>query len=354
MAALPEIRNKLLQSRQNDDPSRQQIEVTKTGTGLNRSEVPRASALHVNAGLRQQIAKDFVLDADVVFKRFNHLGLGQIDANHFSSVSAGPAIRECLPEERNDPQIDCTNGPITFVAPVGRADYSGLLVRADKKFFNGSQLLASWAYSRIAGTNGGASNGFNRLRWHENRGPFDTDFTHILNLSGMTRLPARFIVGFNFSYSSAPPFSAYVGGMDFNEDGRRTDDLLPGSTVNAFNRGKGPKDLEQLVSQFNSTKAGQLDAANTAIPMLTLPAQYSFGDNFQALDLRLSRSFSPKDGMTLKLMVDVFNVYNAANLSGHSGDLTNKATFGQPTNRYSQVFGSGGPRAFQLGAKMSF
>src|SRR5262249_26860799 len=50
MAALPEIRNKLLQSRQNDAPSRQQIEVTKTGTGLNRSEVPRASALHVNAG----------------------------------------------------------------------------------------------------------------------------------------------------------------------------------------------------------------------------------------------------------------------------------------------------------------
>src|SRR5262249_22553416 len=151
----------------------------------------------------------------------------------------------------------------------------------------------------------------------------------------------------------APPFSAYVGGMDFNEDGRRTDDLLPGSTVNAFNRGKGPKDLEQLVSQFNS-KAGQLDTANTAIPMLTLPAQYRLGDNFQALDLRLSRSFSPKDGMTLRLMVDVFNVYNAANLSGHSGDLTNTATFGQPTNRYSQVFGSGGPRAFQLGAKLGF
>ena len=354
MSALGEIRDGLLQSSQNTNRSFQQIEVTKTGVGLNRSEVPRTSALHVNAGIRRQLAKDFVVNADVVFKRFNHLGLGQIDANHYDSKAAGSAIPKCVSlEERNDPQALCSAGQITFLTPAGRADYRGLLVGVNKGFFNGSQLLASWAYSRITGTLGRDSNGFNLLRWHENRGPFDTDFTHILNLSGMTRLPSRFTVGFNFSYSSAPPFSAYVGGIDFNGDGT-PDDLLPGSTVNAFNRGKGPKDLEQLVSQFNSTKAGQLDAANTAIPMLTLPAQYSFGDNFQALDLRLSRSFSPKDGMTLKLMVDVFNVYNAANLSGHSGDLTNKATFGQPTNRYSQVFGSGGPRAFQLGAKLSF
>ncbi|MCM3904638.1 MAG: hypothetical protein ND866_23320 [Pyrinomonadaceae bacterium] len=55
----------------------------------------------------------------------------------------------------------------------------------------------------------------------------------------------------------------------------------------------------------------------------------------------------------LALIGEVFNLYNAANLSGHSGNLTSVA-FGQPTARFTQVFGSGGPRAFQLGARLSF
>jgi hypothetical protein len=353
ITALPGIRDSLLQSSQNADRSFRQIEVTKTGSGLNASEVPTASALHVNAGIQREIAKNFVVNADVVFKRFNHFPFGPIDANHFSSIG-GPAIPACLAAERNDPQALCSNGPITVVAPVGRADYKGLLVRVNKEFSDGYQLLASWAYSRITGANAPGTNGFNLLQWHENYGPLDRDFTHILNLSGVARLPSRFSVGFNFSYSSAPPFSAYVGGIDFNGDGT-TGDLLPGSTINAFNRGKGAKDLEQLVNQFNSTFAGQTDAVGATIPAITLPAQYRFGDNFHALDLRLSRFFVGKDGrMTLKLMVDVFNVYNAANLSGHSGDLTNTATFGQATARSNQIFGSGGPRAFQVGTKLSF
>jgi hypothetical protein len=51
---------------------------------------------------------------------------------------------------------------------------------------------------------------------------------------------------------------------------------------------------------------------------------------------------------------EVFNLFNIANLSGHSGNLVNSATFGQPTRRFDQVFGSGGPRAFQLAARVSF
>jgi hypothetical protein len=55
----------------------------------------------------------------------------------------------------------------------------------------------------------------------------------------------------------------------------------------------------------------------------------------------------------VSLIGEVFNAYNAANLSGHSGNLTSVA-FGQPAARFTQVFGSGGPRAFQLGARVSF
>jgi hypothetical protein len=140
--------------------------------------------------------------------------------------------------------------------------------------------------------------------------------------------------------------------MDFNGDGTQGD-LLPGTIVDAFNRGTGRADLERLVGQFNSTYAGTKDAASHSIPRLVLPAHYSFGGNFHSLDLRLSRSFMFRERWRASLIGEVFNAYNKANLTGYSGDLTS-AAFGQPTSRATQVFGSGGPRAFQLAARVAF
>jgi hypothetical protein len=173
-----------------------------------------------------------------------------------------------------------------------------------------------------------------------------------VNVAGIVQLSLSFRLGLNFSYASAPPFSAYVGGSDFNGDGT-TNELLPGTTVNAFNRGMGRADLERFVAQFNQTYAGRLDGKGTIIPTLLLPEQYWFGDNYHSLDLRLSRELVIQERWRLALMGEVFNLYNAANLSGYSGNLTS-AGFGQPTSRVTQVFGSGGPRAFQLGARISF
>ena len=136
--------------------------------------------------------------------------------------------------------------------------------------------------------------------------PDRLDITQIANLAGVLRLPWRFELGLNFSYSSAPPLSAYLGagttGIDFNGDGT-TGDLLPGTTVNAFNRGMGRADLERLVAQFNPAYAGTKDAQGRSIPRLTLPARYALGDNFHALDLRLRRSFVFRERWRLSLIV---------------------------------------------------
>ncbi len=78
-------------------------------------------------------------------------------------------------------------------------------------------------------------------------------------MAGTLRLPSQFELGVNFSFSSASPFSAFVGGSDFNGDGTM-DDLLPGTTVNAFNQGMGRADLERLVTEFNQIYAGTRDA----------------------------------------------------------------------------------------------
>ena len=66
-----------------------------------------------------------------------------------------------------------------------------------------------------------------------------------------------------------------------------------------------------------------------------------------------NRSFVFGERWRATLIGEVFNLFNFANLSGYSGNLLG-AGFGQPTSRITQVFGSGGPRAFQLGGRFEF
>jgi hypothetical protein len=195
-------------------------------------------------------------------------------------------------------------------------------------------------------------NGFNNDYPLSNYGPLNTDFRHILALSGLGQLPAQLQLGFFLTYVSRPPFSVVLGNLDLNGDGTKGD-LLPGTKVNQFNRGLGKQDLKRLIDVFNKTYAGKKDANGTLIPLIALPTQYEFGDPLLTQDLRLSRSFHLSDRIQLTLIGEVFNLFNIANLSGRGNNLS-VAGFGQPRNRVSQVFGSGGPRAFQFGVRVSF
>jgi len=352
LTILPAIRSGLAANLANADPSVQSIQLTKqvSGTGVFPADYKTSSALHTSVGVQREIARDLVVSADLVYRHFVHLTLGgAVDLNHFNSIQ-GPVIPKCTGAQRNDPQAICSLGVIDVQEWQGRATYKGLLLRAQKHFSRGFQVLGSYAYSSNTGTNNG--NGFNLYNWLQNTGPLPNDYTNLLNLAAVTQLPRRFELGINFSYSSAPPFTAYVGGIDFNGDGTQGD-LLPGTTVDAFNRGMGRSDLERLVAQFNSAYAGRKDGAGRPIPHLTLPANYGFGNAFNSLDLRLTRSFVFQERWHLSLIGEVFNLYNKANLTGYSGDLTS-AGFGQPTSRATQVFGSGGPRAFQLAMRVGF
>ena len=350
MAILSSVRDGLQQTlTYTGDPSVRAIQITKQAANqIYPVNSPGASSQQADIGVQRQVTRDFVVSADLAYRHFVHLGW-PLDLNHYNSV-AERVIPKCITAQQTDPQARCSTGPIEIWEAAGRATYKGLLLRADKRFSHRLQFLASYAYSSNTGNNN--SSGFNLDNWLQNSGPLPSDFTHILNVAGVARLAWRFELGLNFSYSSAPPFSAYVSGIDFNGDGTQND-LLPGTTVNGFNRGMGRTELTKLVAQFNATYAGRLDAEGRSIPRLTLPAQYSFGDNLQSLDLRLSRSFAIRERWRVLLIGEVYNLYNAANLTGFSGDLIS-AAFGQPTGRATQVFGSGGPRAFQLAMRTSF
>ena len=351
MSILPSIRTTLVQGQSSAAAGVQEIQVSKqaAGQGLFPADYKGpGSALEASGGVQREIVRNFVVSADFAYRHFLHLdvgGVGQagIDLNHYNGAK-GPVISGCLGAQRTDVQAICSLGAINVHVTPARATYRGLLLRAEKRLSRGFQLLGSYAYSSTAGTNGG--NGFNLENWLQNTGPLATDIRQIVNVSAVAQLPARLQLSLAFSYSSARPFSAYLGLVDFNGDGTQGD-LLPGTTVNAFGRGSGRTELERLVSDFNSGFGGRLAP-------IALPAIYAFGDDLQSLDLRLSRSFVFRERSRVSLIGEVFNLYNQSNLTGYSGDLTNKATFGQPTGRATQVFGSGGPRAFQLAVRWSF
>lgn len=96
-----------------------------------------------------------------------HLTLGPVDVNHFNSIH-GPVIDECTATQENDPRAICSRGPINVQQWQGRATYKGLLLRADKRFSHGFQILGSYAWSSNTGTNNANGNGFNLDNWLQN------------------------------------------------------------------------------------------------------------------------------------------------------------------------------------------
>jgi hypothetical protein len=98
-----------------------------------------------------------------------------------------------------------------------------------------------------------------------------------------------------------------------------------------------------------------------------------FNDTFNALDLRVSRTF-PVGRLRIEGLVEMFNVFNVTNVLGastvnYSGfanalvrdsndpadpGFMRSSSFGTPVRTAGGVFGSGGPFALQLGARVRF
>jgi hypothetical protein len=365
LAILPAIRADLAESvnPDNRDFSVRNLDRTKEGMNLYDPDYATPYAVHVSIGAQREIAGGLVVSADFVWKQFVHTYINGIDYNRWNSAE-GPVIPACTPDQRSNLQATCSNGSLYFDTTIGRARYKGLLVRAEKRLSGRAQFLVSYALGSFVGSNGtgtgtteasgGRVFGFNNDDWFENYGPLPTDQRHVLNVSGFVELPWRFQLAVVLSAYGRPPFSAYVAGVDFNGDGTR-DDLLPGTRVNQFGPELDKSDLARLVDAYNEQFAGRRTPGGQVAPRLTLPAEYAFNDTFFTQDVRVTRDVTLGiKHARLLLMVDVFNLLNTANLVQYSGNLSNPAIFGQPGARFTQIFGSGGPRAIQFGARLTF
>jgi hypothetical protein len=380
------------------NPALTGVEVLKQGDRIFDSTHTTPYAIHINAGIQQRLTANLVLSADVVSRRFLHVGgfngVFQLDRNRYNrpkvlgvnsntgevSFVRDPVIPLCTAAQAAalSPQDQCSTGPINVYSSGASYAYKGLHVKLEGRLFSRLNLTAGYA---LAG-----HTGFVEFSEYDNFGSaygnMPDQRRHRFTVSGTYDVPqfrgssalARTLlkdwsVSFISQTDSAPSLDTILAGLDLDGDGiNRT--LLPGTTRhNTFGRELSESDLRRLVNQYNdgieartrrvANSGGTVTVIrprtpfNQVISPLTLPERFSNGDSFLTQDIRLARSMNIGEAVRLSLMAEVFNTFNIANLSGYSNVL-NQANYGQPSVRAAQVFGSGGPRALQFAARLMF
>lgn len=367
--------------------------------------------IHFNAGFQRQIMHNLSVSADFVMRRgvkfgayegymddimrWNRFGGYTLTSTGVNVPTRNPVLPVCTSAQAVDPKALCSTNVVYYGSPSILSRYSALQIKVDRRFSNGFLLTGAYAlqrYTTYVPANGGTPNSFTDSS--QNFGLSGASPKHQFTFSGIWDLPGvksgnRFVkaalndwqLSTIWQMRSTDINTVQLGTFDPEGDGTFIF-LLPGSTLNSFGRGMGVDDIRSLVDRYNSTvpapKDAQLaqigrdkrDVVGAAYPYIVLPDKFQPGDSFLAHDLRVTRTVSITEKVKLNLIAEGFNVLNIANLGGYSGSLTSAAyirptataagrpnpnnVFGQPTSRVSPIFGTGGPRAFQFAARLSF
>jgi len=395
---LPGIRGSLASKLGNgSDPSTSAIEVIKQGGNIAAPGSTMTYSIHFTGGIQRRFSHNLVASADYVMRRYVKLGPLQnvfvLDVNRFNrplvtgvdettgavSFVRNPVIPLCTPAQAAalDSKDYCSTGPINISSSGANRRYQALQVKLDKRFAAGSQVSVSYSLSRNTGFVEFTDYSDHRDAY----GNLADSNRHSVTFSAVWNLPAYngssnvwrglinswTVAGFS-QIRSAPPLNTILTGLDLDGDGiSRT--LLPGTSHNSLGYGLSNEGLRGLVAAYNDdveartkrvTNADGIVSVirprtpfNQIINPITLPAVFSNGDSFVSQDLRLTRKIALNESLTLSLIAEAFNVFNIANLTGYSNVL-NQPNYGQPSARVGQAFGTGGPRAFQLGARLEF
>jgi hypothetical protein len=326
------------------------IDVAKQGVEIYPTHFPLARTYQTSLGIQQDLGHGMVLTADWARRQAENYSLGEQDYNLFNNYVNGvqsPVIPVCSSSQLFVPGQECSAGAITFWTDQGRSIYEGMLVKLQKRLSNHFQFTASYALQRET-----ADNVWNELNYFQG-------YSQILphnnfNFAGLYQLRWGFDISLNASYISRGPVEPVVNGLDLpGTDPAGSSEPLPGLAYNCLNTGCGKSALAAAVTAFNTTYAGTKNANGSAISALApLPQNYSLSNPITSTDIRLTKNFVVKERYRFSILAESFNILNIGNETGQSYQLG--SSFGIPTQRVVQTFGSGGPRAFQLGGRVSF
>jgi hypothetical protein len=300
----------------------------------------------MNLGVQHEIARNLVVRADYLHNFGTHFITGRLIGTVFNPVVGG------------------ADGVVNIESSV-KTKYDGLLLSVEKRLARGYMLRASYTLSKsfnyanddqIPFASGPLDPNNLRLEY----GPAPNDQRHRFSLSGVFELPGNFTLAPIWTMASGVPMdillpdaSTRIPYVQRNAGGRL---FHTGAELNGF---------------INQVNAGG-GVNGTLLPLVGDEAR--FNDRFNSFDARLSRSFRISEGVRLEPIVEVFNLFNVTNVlgisnvnySGFSNVLTRdsnderspgflkSSSFGQPVTTAGGVFGSGGPRAFQLAVRFSF
>ena len=286
-----------------------------------------------NLGFQWEFARNYVLRADYLHNFGTHFITGRTIGVVNNPVVGGP-----------DRVVNLESSVKFF--------YDGLLLSLEKRFADRYGFRAAYTLSKafnyanddqIPFSNGPVNPNNLQLEY----GPTPNDQRHRFTFAGTVDLPFGFRLSPILTLASGVPMDILL------PDGSSR---IPQLQRNAGGRiFKNASELNAFIQQINASGG----VNGMLLPLA--PANAEFNDNFSSLDLRLSKVFSFKERFRLEPIVEVFNVFNTTNILGVSntnfsgfGNVLGTANFGQPITTAGGVFGSGGPRAFQIAARFTF
>ncbi|HWW16661.1 MAG TPA: TonB-dependent receptor [Candidatus Dormibacteraeota bacterium] len=295
-----------------------------------------------NLGVQYEFAKNWVLKVDGIHNLGTHFIIG---------VPVGTV---------NNP------APVTVTDLQSSVNthYDALWLTVDHRFSQHFQFHSAYTFSKALDYANYDQVPFgyppvDSTNLHREYGPAPNDQRHRLVVQGTADLPFHLRLSPLWTYASGVPMDILLG----DGSGARVPELGRNAGGRQFHTGT---ELNAFLTQINAQ--GALNGGlGTPFPMVSPNAR--FNDTFNSFDLRLSREFHLGERLHLQAIAEVFNLFNKSNILGvsnsnYSGffnvlvpDGTNPAVssaFGKPVSTAGGVFGSGGPRAFQLAAKFTF
>jgi len=288
-----------------------------------------------NLGVQFELANNWVIKADGIHNLGTHFIIGR---------PIGSVI---------NPDIDGgTPEGVTNLESSVNTHYDALWLSVDKRLSRRYQIHGAYTLSKSLNYANDDQIPFayppvdpNDL--HREYGPAPNDQRHRFVIAAIGDLPWGIRVSPYWTYASGVPMDILLG------DGSN-------ARVPQLGRNAGGR-------QFHN--AAELNAVLTTLGLPLVDSNARFNDTFNSFDLRISKEFKIKERMAIQVLGEVFNLANKTNILGTSttnysgffnalvpdqGDPSHSSAFGKPVSTAGGVFGSGGPRAFQLAAKLTF
>jgi hypothetical protein len=338
------------------------IDVAKSGIEIFPPQYPIARSYQLNVGMQRDLGHNMVVTADYAMRQGENVSQSELDWNLNSRFINGvrtPVIPACTASQLFVVGQECSTGPITFWTPQGRSRYNGLLVKLNKRLSSRTQFTASYQLAQQRAD----TSPWDLINYISAYG--QTLPRHTLNVAGSVFLPWGFELSMNAAYISRLPQNVSVSSLYLPGTAPASTtgtEPIPGLPYNCFGVTCSKSDLVNAVNSFNTNVAGTKNATGATIPQVVLPSDYQLGDPTITQDFSLRKTFTVKERYKFVLTGQVFNAFNISNLTGYAFLLDTKSansaaqtfTFGQPTSRALQTFGSAGPRAFQIAGRFTF